>query len=77
MFFQDGLGFNTPTVFDNLIAKKQMPVTIAIGIQPGVAPPAGGDSESASPRFNRSVEYDTPDDTYARFLDRGDPARCR
>ena len=68
MIFQDGLGFNAPTVFDNLIAKKQMPVTVAIGINPGVAPPAGANSNNALPRFNRSVEYDTPDDTYARFL---------
>ncbi len=68
MIFQDGLGFNAPTVFDNLIAKKQMPVTVAIGISPGVAPPAGANPGNALPRFNRSVEYDTPDDTYARFL---------
>lgn len=68
MIFQDGLGFNAPTVFDNLIAKKQMPVTVAIGINPGVAPPSGANPNNALPRFNRSVEYDTPDDTYARFL---------
>jgi gluconolactonase len=65
MIFQDGLGFNAPTVFDNLIAKKQMPVCVAIGINPGVAPPA---RPGALPRYNRSVEYDTPDGTYARFL---------
>ena len=65
MLFQDGLGFNAPTVFDNLIAKKQMPVCVAIGITPGVAPPA---RPGALPRFNRSVEYDTPDGTYAGFL---------
>ena len=68
MIFQDGLGFNAPTVFDNLIAKKQMPVTVAIGISPGVAPPSGANPNNALPRYNRSVEYDTPDDTYARFL---------
>ena len=68
MIFQDGLGFNAPVVFDNLIARKQMPVTVAIGINPGVAPPAGANPGNALPRYNRSVEYDTPDDTYARFL---------
>ncbi len=68
MIFQDGLGFNAPTVFDNLIAKKQMPVCVAIGVAPGVAPPGGPDPANALPRYNRSVEYDTPDDTYARFL---------
>ncbi len=68
MIFQDGLGFNAPVVFDNLIAKKQMPVCVAIGVAPGVAPPSGPDPANALPRYNRSVEYDTPDDTYARFL---------
>ena len=31
----DGLGFNAPVVFDNLIARHAMPVTIAVGIAPG------------------------------------------
>ncbi len=65
MCFQDGLGFRAPTVFDNLIARKEMPVTIAIGVTPGEALPTLPD---ALKRFNRSIEYDTPDDTYARFL---------
>jgi enterochelin esterase-like enzyme/sugar lactone lactonase YvrE len=64
--FQDtGGGFRVPIVFDNLINKKQMPVTIAIMINPGVVPAAG---PNALPRFNRSFEYDTPNDRYARFL---------
>src|SRR5581483_3340301 len=72
MVFQDGGGFQdvngqfrVPVVFDNLIAKKEMPVTIAIMIEPGIVPAA---SANALPRFNRSFEYDTPDDRYARFL---------
>ena len=65
MCFQDGLGFSAPNVFDNLIARKEMPVTIGIGVTPGVSPATLPD---ALPRFNRSIEYDTPDDTYARFL---------
>src|SRR5947209_2002098 len=43
MVFQDGGGyvdtkrdFRVPTVFDNLIHKKQMPVTVGIFINPGV-----------------------------------------
>ena len=43
-----------------------MPVTIAIMINPGVIP-APKDSK-AWPRFNRSYEYDSPTDLYARFL---------
>jgi hypothetical protein len=61
----DGLPFEVPTVFDNLIYKREMPVTIAIGIQPGVT-----DSVRApqNPRFNRSVEFDGLSDSFARFL---------
>jgi enterochelin esterase family protein len=61
MVFQDGAGPKdfVPTVFDNLIAKHDMPVTVGIFIQPGVF---------ADGRANRSVEYDTLSDRYARFL---------
>ena len=45
MVFQDGGGYakpdgawRVPVVFDNLIHKKEMPVTIGIFINPGVAP---------------------------------------
>jgi sugar lactone lactonase YvrE/enterochelin esterase-like enzyme len=72
MIFQDGGGFQNekggyrvPVVFDNLIHKKEMPVTIAIFIDPGVIPAAG---ENQHPRYNRSYEYDLPSDQYARFL---------
>ena len=72
MIFQDGAGFITedgawrvPIVFDNLIAKKQMPPTIGIFIDPGLLP-ARGQAEQA--RFNRSYEYDALGDRYARFL---------
>jgi gluconolactonase len=72
MVFQDGAGYvkadggwRVPVVFDNLIHKKEMPVTIGIFVNPGVAP---APSEAALPRFNRSVEYDSVTDRYARFL---------
>ncbi len=66
MFFQDGGGgLNVNTVFDNLIFKKEMPVTIAVMIPPGVVPAAGAD---ALPRYNRSHEYDGMSGDYARFL---------
>ena len=62
MVFQDGAGAKdfVPTVFDNLIAKKDMPVTVGIFIQPGLMKEGG--------RSNRSFEYDTLSDQYARFL---------
>jgi enterochelin esterase family protein len=52
-------------VFDNLIAAKQMPITIGIFISPGSFPTA---NPKDKPRSNRSLEYDTPDGTYAKFL---------
>ena len=66
---QDGVGlarrWKIPTVMDNLIHKKEMPVTIGIFISPGVIPAPHKD---AQPRFNRSFEYDGLGDRYARFL---------
>ena len=72
MVFQDGGGYvatngqwRVPVVFDNLIHKKEMPVTIGIFINPGVVPAA---TPSSLPRYNRSFEYDGLGDRYARFL---------
>jgi enterochelin esterase-like enzyme len=74
MVFQDGGGYvNTgsnstyrvPIVFDNLIAKKEMPVTIGVFINPGNIPAA---AEGARPRNNRSFEYDSLGDLYSKFL---------
>ena len=62
---QDGLPGYVPPTFDKLIAAKEMPVTIAIGVTPGVVPAANKD---ALPRFNRSFEYDGLGDAYARML---------
>jgi enterochelin esterase family protein len=71
---QDGIMYNAPTVFDNLIHRKQMPVTIGLFIQPGEVPLKEGEQPRKrpdgrpAPRKNRSVEYDTLSDAYARFL---------
>jgi len=72
MVFQDGASyvntngqFRVPIVFDNLIARKEMPVTIGIFINPGEVPPAEPGQKA---RSNRSFEYDTLSDQYARFL---------
>lgn len=56
---------NAVFAFDNLIAAKHMPVTIGIFISPGNFPPA---KEGEKPRPNRSFEYDSLGDLYARFL---------
>jgi gluconolactonase len=62
---QDGIQNNAPVVFDNLIAKTEMPVTIGIFITPGVVKAASPD---ALARFNRSYEYDGLGGNYVRFL---------
>jgi enterochelin esterase family protein len=81
MVFQDGGGYQSrtgawrvPVVFDNLIHRKEMPVTVGVFINPGDKPLAPGeaprkrpDGRPASPA-NRSVEYDTLSDKYATFL---------
>ncbi len=76
MVFQDGHAyvdengqFRVPIVFDKLIHKGEMPVTIGVLIDPGhlqnELPPKPG----WQPRpENRSVEYDSLGDAYARFL---------
>jgi enterochelin esterase family protein len=82
MVFQDGGGcvdrkggMRVINVMDNLIHKKEMPVTIGVFINPGDKPYKPGepprkraDGRPASPA-NRSVEYDTLSNTYATFLE--------
>ena len=72
MIFQDGGGYigetgqsRIPIVFDNLIHKGDMPVTIGIFVNPGIMPAT---SDQAQGRYNRSYEYDAVSDLYARFL---------
>jgi len=72
MVFQDGNtfvnesgAFKAPVVFDNLIHKGELPVIIAIFINPGVLQPAGTETQA---RFNRSYEYDAVGDRFPRFL---------
>ena len=63
---QDGVQWNAPVVFDNLIYNKEIPVTIAIFITPGKVLADSG--SNALDRFNRSFEYDGLGDAYARFI---------
>jgi sugar lactone lactonase YvrE/enterochelin esterase-like enzyme len=62
---QDGLQYNAPAVFDELIHKKEMPVTIGVFVMHGRVPAS---DDSALDRYNRSYEYDGLGDNYARFL---------
>src|SRR5689334_22347037 len=63
---QDGVQWQAPVVFDNLIHKKEMPVTIGVFIMHGKVMAA--DANTALDRFNRSYEYDGLGDNYVRFL---------
>ena len=65
MVFQDGVIYQAPVVFDNLIAKSDIPPLVGVFIKPGVVPAA---NENALPRYNRSYEYDSITDNYSRFL---------
>lgn len=74
MVFQDGHDYvkeegrwRVPIVFDNLIAAGAMPPTIAVFVDPGHDPgkPAPPNPWRSS---NRSLEYDSLGDRYARFL---------
>ncbi|MCA9055345.1 MAG: esterase family protein [Planctomycetaceae bacterium] len=76
MVFQDGHAyvdvngqFRAPVVFDNLIHRGEMPITIGIFIDPGHKKADLPEKPGWQPRpENRSVEYDTPSADYATFL---------
>jgi enterochelin esterase-like enzyme len=78
MVFQDGQAFKdekgdlrTQNVMDNLIYRREIPVMIGVFINPGRRP----DQVEPSPETgwgdgttNRGIEYNTPDDKYARVI---------
>lgn len=76
MVFQDGHTYVDPEgqyratiVMDNLIHRQEMPVTIGIFIDPGFKRETLPVERGWRPRpENRSFEYDTLSDQYARFL---------
>ncbi|EEF57640.1 putative esterase [Pedosphaera parvula Ellin514] len=77
MVFQDGQAFvstngdyRIPNVFDNLIYRREMPVTIGVFINPGHTPTQ---QESSSTNWgdsinNRGDEYNKLDDRYASMI---------
>jgi gluconolactonase len=70
MIFLDGSGSlgngqRVPVVFDNLIAKHELPPLIGIFVDPGVLPAI---SDQVQSRFERVFEYDSLSDRYSRFL---------
>ena len=65
MVFQDGLQYEAPVVFDNLIHRKEIPPTVGVFVMHGRLKAL---SDGALDRMNRSFEYDSITDDYARFL---------
>lgn len=78
MIFQDGQAFvsrtngdyRIPNVFDNLIYRREMPVTIAVFINPGRTPQQ---QESSSTNWgdninNRATEYNELNDKYSHLI---------
>jgi gluconolactonase len=70
MIFLDGsqaLGnvMRVPIVFDNLIAKHEIPPMIGIFVDPGILPAL---SDNDQQRYNRIFEYDSLSPRFSRFL---------
>ncbi len=70
MIFMDGSGLlgnggRVPVVFDNLIAKGDLPPLVGIFVDPGMLPAL---SDLAQNRYERVFEYDSLTDRYAKFL---------
>lgn len=65
MVFQDGLQYRATNVFNNLIARKELPPLVGVFVMHGRVKALSPD---ALDRFNRSYEYDGLGDNYARFL---------
>jgi enterochelin esterase-like enzyme len=77
MIFQDGQAFlrltgdyRTPYVLDNLIYRREMPVTIAVFINPGRKPeqPEASAADWGDRSTNRPQEYNALDDKYTRVI---------
>jgi gluconolactonase len=65
----DGLGGREGNILDHLIAKKEVPVMIGVGISPGAIwkdPP--GTPKRQAARFNRSYEFDSMNDHFPDFV---------
>jgi enterochelin esterase-like enzyme len=75
LVFQDGQRATNPKgplqvaqVLENLIHKKEIPVTIGLFITPGQRGDTYPDTIGTGNPNNRAAEYDAVNDTYSRFL---------
>ncbi len=62
--------YRIPYVFDNLIYRREMPVTIGVFINPGHGPDQkeATDADWGDRTTNRRVEYNALDDKYAKLI---------
>jgi sugar lactone lactonase YvrE len=65
MVFQDGIQYNAPKVFDQLIEEHAVPPIVGVFVMHGRVKAPSAD---ALDRMNRSFEYDAVSGDYARFL---------
>jgi enterochelin esterase family protein len=75
LVFQDGArainptgALRVPQAIENLVFRKEIPVTIGVFITPGQRGDVFPDNVGTGNPNNRAQEYDAVDDTYARFL---------
>ena len=77
MVYNDGQSFKdadgemrAPTVMDNLIYRRELPVMLGVFINPGRTPeqPEPSPREWGDRTTNRPEEYNRPDDKYARVV---------
>jgi enterochelin esterase family protein len=61
--------YRTPTVLDNLIHRKELPVIIGVFVNPGSFV-IQNDGKGTPDFKNRSVEYDVVSDKYVTFLEK-------
>lgn len=87
MIFNDGQAYlnpegdlRTPTMLDNLIYRREIPVMLAVFINPGRTPeqPEPNPKNWGDRTTNRPTEYNSLDDRYARVIvDELLPVLCR
>jgi len=77
VIFQDGHAFlnpngdyRVPNVFDNLIYRREMPVTLGVFINPGHTPeqPESSSTNWGDSINNRATEYNELNDNYAKLI---------
>jgi enterochelin esterase-like enzyme len=69
-FIGPGGDYRVPNVFDNLIYRREMPITIGVFVNPGNTPQQKptSDQDWGDDINNRGIEYNALDDTYTKLV---------